>query len=63
MKGGEENLTGSSEKTINRLQNGTETLKMLLQENNWEMMDRSGYYEHMVKVNSKSPKNAVAWWD
>lgn len=63
MRGGEENLTGSSEKTINRLQRGTGTVKALLQENNWEMMGRSGYYKHMVKLNNKSPQNTVVWWD
>ena len=63
MRGREKNLTGSSEKTINRFQRGTGTVKMLLQGNKWEMIDRSGCYKHVVKLNNESPQNAVVWWD
>jgi len=59
MRGREKNLTGSSEKTINRFQRGTGTVKMLLQGNKWEMIDRSGCYKHVVKLNNESPQNAV----
>lgn len=59
MREGEKNLTGSSEKTINRLQRGLETVKTWLQENNWEMMDWFDYYKLRVKLNNKSPQNTV----
>lgn len=57
----EGNLTVRIEKTISRLQQDMGTVKTLLQENKWEMMDGSGYYKHVLKLNNRLPQNTEIW--
>lgn len=63
MRGGEENLTESSEQTISRHQKGTGGVKTLLQDNNWELMYRSGYLDHLVRRHDKPPQNTEVCYD
>lgn len=64
MKMGREgNLTVSSEKTINKHQRGTGRIKTLLHDNNWELMYRSGYLKHMVRMHHKPPQNTEVFYN